>query len=112
MEMADAVEDTTAMMYGMAMSQPGSSSMLGPTVLVEMKINGVPVKALVDTGSPATIIALDWVLTVLAQERPPDQTPGEWKKQTLKRFAAPEVRLKSYGGHRLEMMAQIDLTLS
>ena len=75
--MADAVEDTAAMMYGMAVSQPGSSSMLGPTVLVEMEVNRVPVKALVDTGSPATIIALDWVLSVLAQERQRDQTPAE-----------------------------------
>jgi hypothetical protein len=33
---------------------------LGPTVFVPVAVNGVTTKALIDTGSPATIISLDF----------------------------------------------------
>ena len=42
---------------------------LGPAVYTKIKVNSTPTKALVDTGSPATIIALDYVLDLLAKER-------------------------------------------
>ena len=46
---------------------------LGPTIWTEVQFEGSPVKALVDTGSPATIVGLKFALKVL---NPPG--PGVW----------------------------------
>lgn len=50
---------------------------LGPTGFASMAVNGVPTEALVDTGSPATIVSLQFVLQVLQQNRlkGPDRCP-------------------------------------
>ena len=40
------------------------------------------------------------------------QTPSKWKGETLSKFAPPEVNLKSYGGQRLSVIAQISLCLT
>ena len=49
---------------------------------------------------------------VLAQGRKEGQTPSQWKGETLSKFAPPEVNLKSYGGQRLSVIAQISLCLT
>ena len=36
----------------------------GPSVFAEVLVNGVSTKALIDTGSPATIFSLDFVLDI------------------------------------------------
>jgi len=111
-EMADAVEEAGVIMTNVGATKSGSESKLGPTVFAEITVNGTPVNALVDTGSLATIVSLDFVLGVLAKERREGQTPTEWKAETLKRFSPPEVNLNSYGGHRLDVIAQIPLRLA
>ena len=42
-----------------------SGPRLGPTVYVPVAVNGVSTDALVDTGSPATIVSLEFALKVL-----------------------------------------------
>ena len=85
---------------------------LGPTVFAPVKVNGVTTDALVDTGSPATIISLEFILKVLVKLRPPEQTDEQWWEATWKKFQEPDVALSSYGGHRLDFIAQILLSLS
>ena len=70
-EMAAAVENTAGIL-NMVTASEGTVSQLGPTIFTSMKVNGVPTKALVDTGSPATIISFKFVLMVLAGERAPN----------------------------------------
>ena len=84
---------------------------LGPTVCTPIEVNGITTKALIDTGSPATIISLAFVLRVLAGERTSDQTLEEWKEATHQKFASPDLALNNYGGQRLSLIAQIELTL-
>ena len=85
---------------------------LGPAVYTEVHVNGVPTRALVDTGSPATIISLDYVMDLLAAQRTPQQTPAQWEEETLKKFSPPEVALSAYGGQSLDVLSQIPLQLS
>lgn len=42
---------------------------LGPSVLAEVSVNGVPTQALVDTGSPANVTSLDFLLGFLVKEK-------------------------------------------
>ena len=87
-------------------------SRLGPTVYDTVAVEGISVEALIDTGSPATIASLEFVLKVLKSNRPKEQTDAQWKESTRKKLKDPDVMLKNYGGHRLDFIAQIELTLS
>ena len=92
---------------------PGSrESTLGPSVIVQLGVNGVLTDALVDTGSPATIVSLKFILQVLADSKDGQQTAEEWRKKTMERFSAPAVTLTSCGGERLNIVAQIPVVLS
>ena len=51
---------------------------LGPVLTVEVQMEGVPVRALIDTGSPATIVDLEFLVNALAKKRESDQSPPEW----------------------------------
>lgn len=85
---------------------------LGPSVLAEVSVNGVPTQALVDTGSPATVISLDFLLGILVKERSKQQTPAEWRKATLAKFSPPSVVMRAYSGHKLSVLAQMNVSLS
>jgi len=87
-------------------------NLLGPTVFTEIMVDSIPAKALVDTGSPATIISLNFVLDVFAQQRDKTQSPEQWMQHTWKKFSTPEVSLKNYGGDPLNIVSQTQLTLS
>ena len=71
---------------------------LGPTVFAPIEVNGITAKALIDTGSPATIISLAFVLRVLAGERSSDQTLEQWNEATHQKFASPDLALNNYRG--------------
>ena len=53
---------------------------LGPIVLVNVLLEGHPVKALVDTGSPITRVSIECLLDVLVKNRIERQTVQKWKK--------------------------------
>ena len=75
-------------------------------------MNGVKTVALVDTGSPATIISLDYVMKILASHRLYSVLLEQWRKQTLQKFSPPDVALKSHGGHSMDLVSQILLRLA
>ena len=61
----------------------------------------------IDTGSPVTIVSLEFLLQVLAKKRPPEQPPEEWKKQVEKRLEPTSVALRNYGGGCLPVVRQV-----
>ena len=50
-----------------------NDSHLGPTLNVEVNFEGTPVQALLDTGSPVTIVSLSSLLCALVRQRPEKQ---------------------------------------
>ena len=55
--------------------EPGvEDCLLGPSVTAKVLVNGVPTEALIDTGSPATVVSLDFVLNVFGKEEAEHQT--------------------------------------
>ena len=81
-------------------------------MIMQLGVNGVLTDALVDTGSPATIVSLKFILQVLADSKYGQQTAEEWRKKTMERFSAPAVTLTSCGGERLNIVAHIPVVLS
>ena len=60
----EAISNALVTMHGI--SGGSGQQQLGPTIWTEVQFEGSPVKALVDTGSPATIVGLKFALKVLA----------------------------------------------
>ena len=60
MEINKALENVMHAMHTVTISQ--SDTCLGSTLTTEVKLEGVPVKALVDTGSPTTIVSLKFLI--------------------------------------------------
>ena len=108
-ELSSAVERTSGRLSIVSATDDSERPRLGPTVFVDVEVNEVKTIALVDTS--ATIISLDFVLQVLADQRDQRLTPVQWKEKTLQRFSSPEVSLTSYGGHGVDIVAQIPLRL-
>ena len=56
---------------------------LGPTLTSIVEVEGEPMEALLDTGSPVTIISLNllngFYMQLLAKQRQKDQSPNELK---------------------------------
>ena len=89
------VYSKTSTLHSVAADVKGSR--LGQTVFSKILVNGVPTRALIDTGSPATIVSLDYVLDIFAEQRDRNQSPQEkWMETTKKRLSPPEVTLKNY----------------
>ena len=60
-----------------------------------------------DTGSPATIISLDFLLQTLAEQRKPGETPQAWRTRIEKQLEPPSIPLRSYGGQPLSIVGQV-----
>ena len=106
-ELAEAIKGVGAM----HLVVPESGARLGPTVYAPISVNGVSTEALVDTGSPATIISLEFVLSVLRKNRPKNQTNDQWMELTREKFKNPDIVLKNYGDQPLDFLVQIYLSL-
>ena len=63
--------------------------------------------ALVDTGSPITIVSLDCLLDVLVKLRTPNQTLEEWKQGVKDRFQTASLSVKNYDGGEVNIVGQI-----
>ena len=72
-----------------------------PKVLV----NGIPTQELIDTGSPATVVSLEFVLDVFVKEKEEHKTPAQWREETFEKFRPPSVLLKAYSGHKLNILS-------
>ena len=93
-EEVDAVlSETTAMMHGVTSKTPNSTVELGPVVTAEVLLEGESVSALVDTGSPVTIVSLECIVKTLARKRCPEQSPAQWRREVEKRLEPPTLAM-------------------
>ena len=83
--------------------------LLGPTLSAVVKFEGTEVQALLDTGSPVTIVSLGFLLKVLAKWK--EQDAREWKEEVRRRLSPPELVLRNYGGGELNVIKQMTATI-
>ena len=62
------------------------SNYVGLTPTTEVNFEGTNVQALLDTGSPVTIVSAKFLFQTLAKHRLPDQTVEEWEDSVRERF--------------------------
>ena len=111
-ELAATVTSTSSVIGNVTLSSSPSRSSLGPTITSRVEVNGITTEAVIDTGSPVTIISLDFAMIVMAKERSKYRNVEEWEDATLKKFEPPEITLKSYGGERLDVLAQLPVCIT
>ena len=58
-----------------------------------------------------TIVSMSFLLSALAKQRAPDQTPEEWRRWVEVRLQPPTLTLRNYGGGQLFLLRQIKVSL-
>ena len=111
-ELEESFETTTTTMHGVELDEKEETTLLGATITAEVVIEGTTVEAMIDTGSPVTIVSLDFLLQALAKQRAAGQSPEEWEASVRSRLVLPQLTLKSYGGGRLNIVRQMKATIS
>ena len=107
-----ALEQVMATMHGITPVEKKEDTHVGPVPTVTAKLEGIPVEALLDTGSSVSIVALDFLLEALARQRPKDQSLKHWEESVKKRLERPGMTLKSYGKDELLIIRQTKCWMS
>ena len=102
----EAVKQVMGTMHNIKLSGTPQDTVLGPTPVSQVTLDSAPVQALLDTGSPISIVSLEFYLKAAAQNRTAEQTPADWGKDVLKKLTPTTVSLRSYGGNELEIVSQ------
>ena len=106
-ELEAALHENRATLHGISAPNSRGDIQLGPSINAEIELEGMPVQALLDTGSPATIVSLELVLQALWRKRPTNQTREQWEEDMKKRIEAPSIMLQNYGGDTINTVGQI-----
>ena len=85
----------------------GNKNEVGPTLIAEVEVEGKTVKALLDTGSPVTILSVDLLFNHWAQHKKAEQTVEEGKEEVKNRLKSPSLTLKNYGGNELNILKEV-----
>ena len=100
-----------ASVNGVSFSDEMTPTKLGPAVYSEVTVNGVNVTALIDTGSPVSIMSLKKAVQILALRKGEFSSPQKWKETMIAQFQTPTVTLRSYSGDALNVVAQLPMIL-
>ena len=77
-EVEKSLSEAVTMMRVLNTTSREEGSDCGPTLSVSVEFERSPVNALLDTGSPVSIVFLQFLLQALAKQRPRNQHPAEW----------------------------------
>lgn len=88
-EVEEALTKVVATLHGVSPKEVDHIVCLGPTITTLVTLEGTPVRALLDTGTPVTIVSLGFALGAMANSEPwpnPYRLGGGSKKSA----AAPD----------------------
>ena len=94
-------------LHGIEASQQPGCAMLGVPLTAEVQLEGVPIKVMSDTGSPITIIALEYLLATLAKARSGAESLAQWQARVKDRLQPTSMQLRSYSGDEVPILKQI-----
>ena len=106
------LKQVMATLHGVSLSQSPKGVALGATPVVQLEIEGDTVDALVDTGSPVSIISTKFLFHTLARNKKSDQTGSDWAEEVRRRLYPSMLKLRSYSGNDLPIVKQLELAIS
>ena len=111
-EVEEALSGAVATLHGVTTKEGFKEGRLGPIITSVVNFEGLPVKALLDTGSPVSMVSLELAVRALAKQRPPGQDPHDWKEDARARLQPPTLTLQSYGGGEINVVRQLQAVVS
>ena len=94
-----------------SLGENGDSPSLGPTLTAEVYVEGRPTKALLDTGSPVSIISIEFLLQALLnlnKEKPKE----ERLKFAESKLKTPTISIRNFGGGRVNVLSQVTVDIN
>ena len=107
----EAIQQFEATMHGIEPQDAPNNALLGPTPTSDVLLDLLPVQALLDTGSPITVVSLKCFLRAAAANRAANQSPPQWAKAVRVWLQPSTVTLHSYGGDKLAIVSQVQCKL-
>ena len=108
-EMENAVEQAITTLYGIKPESIDSDFQLGPTPTSEVSLEGSPTKALLDSGSPVSIV---FFIKPCIQNCKAEQSLAEWGEEVKRRCRRSTALLMSYGGGELNIVSEVECCLT
>ena len=85
---------------------------VGPTLATEVCVEGKLAKALIDTGSPVSLISIEFLLQALLPVVFDKETPAKKIEVLRARVQPPSMVVRNFGGHQVNVICQTTVTLS
>ena len=108
----ETISDVCVTLHGLETGTNSEGVKLGPIPKAQIILEGEAMTALLDTGSPVTIVSLEHLLHILARTRPPGTTPEQWRAMVENRQKPTSLSLRNYGGDELNIVHQISVSLT
>lgn len=105
----DGLDEELATLKTLGVHETAGGLVVGPRVETDISIEGLVVKALIDTGSPVTIMSSTCFFQVCKNRTPEG---GNWKDTVRSAKRKPSVALRAYGDGQVQVDAEADVTLS
>ena len=84
---------------------------IGPRLEIKVRLEGQAASALLDTGSPVTIVSLKCLLQYWKQSFGRDRPNDEWLKEVNGKLTDPTLHLETYDGTPVELLAETTVAL-
>lgn len=102
-------QDSTGSTAG---GQDSEELLQGSIVEAEICLEGCPVVALIDTGSPISIVSIDFLLQVLNGNRPEGTNQEDWMSPVKGRLKPPRMTVRNFGGGEVNVICQCAVSLT
>ena len=115
-ELEESLQNASVTTHGLSQgpSPDGSNKggvQFGPTVTAEILIEH-PVQALLDTGSPISMVSVEFLLRVLLAATGTDRTKEELKDEARRRIEPTTISVRNFGGGEVNIIGQARVKLS
>ena len=88
-ELESVLDDVQGVLLNITSDMDKKEKRLGPTVTTTMELEGMPIHALVDTGSPVSIVSLHKLLLAFACKHPSGKPSKAWEEEMRKKLRNP-----------------------
>ena len=90
----------------------GIEPSVGPTLTAEVRVKGRSATALIDEGSPVSLISIDFLLQALLPIVGEEKTSSQKVEALRARMQPPSMVVRNFGGLQVNVICQTTVTLS
>ena len=105
----DRVRNLTATTKTLRTAHGQARLVSGPRVKMTVELEGQPTEALVDTGSPITVVSLQRLMRIWKTNWEP--TDPDWMERAIEAIRDPSLGVQTYDGTDLPMLGEAEVTL-